>query len=39
MIEMKVINLTESQFKRLLEANGLSAPNFEGGDIKEYPRK
>ena len=36
---MKLIKLTESQFKTLLEANGVSAPNFEGGDIKEFPRK
>lgn len=34
---MKIIKLTESQFKNLLEANGVSAPNFEGGDIKEFP--
>lgn len=36
---MKLIKLTESQFKTLLEANGVGAPNFEGGDIKEFPRK
>ena len=34
---MKLIKLTESQFKTLLEANGVSAPNFEGGDLKEFP--
>lgn len=34
---MKLIKLTESQFKTLLEANGVSAPDFEGGDLKEYP--
>lgn len=36
---MKIIKLTESQFKNLLEANGASAPDFEGGDLKEFPRK
>lgn len=34
---MKVIKLTESQFNTLLEANGVSAPNFDGGDLKEFP--
>lgn len=34
---MKIIKLTESQFKNLLEANGVNAPNFNGGDIKKFP--
>lgn len=34
---MKIIKLTESQFNTLLEANGVSAPNFDGGDLKEFP--
>jgi hypothetical protein len=34
---MKIIKLTESQFKTILEANGVVAPNFDGGDLKEYP--
>ena len=34
---MKSIKLTESQFKNLLEANGNESPNFNGGDLKEYP--
>ena len=34
---MKLIKLTESQFKTLLEVNGVSAPSFEGGDLKEFP--
>lgn len=33
---MKTIKLTESQFNRLMEANGSGAPNFNGGDLKEY---
>lgn len=36
---MKLIKLTESQFKMILETNGVGAPDFEGGDIKEFPRK
>lgn len=31
------IKLTEEQFIRLMEANGVSAPSFDGGDIKEFP--
>lgn len=31
---MKVIKLTESQFRRLFESD--SAPSFDGGDVKEY---
>ena len=34
---MKLIKLTESQLKTLLEANGVTAPNFDGGDLKEFP--
>lgn len=34
---MRRIKLTESQFKNLLESNSISAPDFQGGDIKEYP--
>lgn len=34
---MKLIKLTESQFKTLLESNGASAPDFKGGDLKEFP--
>lgn len=37
---MKIIKLTESQFKTLLETYGVTdAPDFEGGDIKQFPRK
>lgn len=31
---MRVIKLTESQFRRLFESD--SAPSFDGGDVKEY---
>ena len=34
---MKLIKLTESQFSSLLEAAVGNAPDFNGGDIKEYP--
>ena len=34
---MKTIHLTESQFIRLMESNGISYPNYEGGDLKEFP--
>ena len=34
---MKLIKLTESQLKTILEANGVTAPNFDGGDLKEFP--
>lgn len=34
---MRRIKLTESQFKNLLESNSIGAPDFQGGDIKEYP--
>lgn len=33
---MKTIRLTESQLHRLIENNIVGAPNFDGGDIKEY---
>lgn len=32
---MKIIQLNEEQFKRLFESS--SVPNFNGGDIEEYP--
>ena len=32
---MKVIKLTESQFRRLLESDN-SVPSFDGGDVTEY---
>lgn len=32
---MKIIRLTESQLKRLVESE--MAPNFNGGTVKEYP--
>lgn len=32
---MKIISLTEGQLKKLIEAE--TAPNFNGGPVKEYP--
>lgn len=32
---MKIISLTESQLRRLIEAE--TAPNFNGGPVKEFP--
>lgn len=34
---MKKIRITEEQMNRLFEGNGSAAPNFNGGDLKEYP--
>ena len=33
---MKVIKLTESQFKKIIMFES-TVPNFNGGDLKEYP--
>lgn len=33
---MKKIKITENQFKRVFEASSKQAPNFNGGDTKEY---
>lgn len=33
----KKIIVNEAQFVKLIEANSPSAPNFDNGDIKEYP--
>lgn len=32
----RTIKITESQFKKLIEANSPLAPNFDNGDVKEY---
>lgn len=34
---MKTIRISEEQFKRLLSINEEDIPNFDGGDLKEYP--
>lgn len=32
------VKLTEEQFIRLMEANGISAPSFNGGDLRQFPK-
>ena len=34
---MKTIIINEGQFKRILQMNEDEVPNFDGGDLKEYP--
>ena len=34
---MKTIKLNEDQFLKLVEANGVGAQAFDGGDLREYP--
>lgn len=33
----RTIIVTEAQFKKLIEATSPLAPNFDNGDVKEYP--
>lgn len=33
---MKKVKITESQFKRIFESGNNQAPNYNGGDTKEY---